>query len=74
MPNLDRFSQGAPDPAEAPVLATCKACGGEIYPGESVYVLNGYIFHCDLDCLLEHMLELGMVERMDIEDALGVQP
>jgi len=70
MPNLDRFAQGAPDPAEAPVLATCEACGGEIYPGESVYVADGNVFHCDAGCLISYLLENGWLGEMSIEEAL----
>lgn len=72
--NLDRFAQGLPNPADARVMAECAGCGGEIYPGEDVYVLDGYIFHRDPDCLLIYMLESGMLGEMTIEDALGVQP
>ena len=36
--NLDRFAQGLPDPQNVAPLQYCHACGGEIYPGEDVYV------------------------------------
>lgn len=63
---LDRFSQGLCDPQEAPVVATCEACGGEIYEGELVYSISGDIIHPD--CLAEHT---GAV-LMSVEDAAGV--
>lgn len=72
--NLNRFAQGLPDPQDVAPVEFCEACGGEIYPGEDVYVLDGYIFHRDPDCLLIYMLESGMLGEMTIEDALGVQP
>jgi hypothetical protein len=65
---LDRFSQGIPDPQEGRVLGTCEACGGEIYEGEEVFVINGNIIHADWECLQEY---IGPA-IMSIEDALGV--
>ncbi len=69
MPNLDRFAQGLPDPQDAPVLANCEACSGEIYPGEYVYVLNECIVHADVNCLLAYL----DLKAMTIEEALGVE-
>ena len=34
--STDRFAYGLPDPQEAPVIAECAWCGGEIYGGEVV--------------------------------------
>ena len=34
--SMDRFAYGLPDPQEAPVIAECAWCGGEIYGGEVV--------------------------------------
>ena len=31
--NLDRFSQGLPDPQDAEVIGYCSYCGMEIYEG-----------------------------------------
>lgn len=67
--NLDRFAQGLPNPAEAKVMAECQGCGGEIYPGEDVYVIDGYIIHATVDCLIS-FVKPGY---MKIEEALGVQ-
>lgn len=63
---LDRFSQGLRDPQEAPAVAYCAACSGEIYEGELVYSISGDIIHPD--CLAEHT---GAV-LMSVEDAAGV--
>ena len=66
--NLDRFAQGLPDPKGVPPLEQCQACGGEIYPGEDVYVLDdGYILHADRDCLVKYVAP----ETKTIEQALG---
>ena len=51
--NLDRFSQGLPDPAEAEVVAHCAACGCEIYVGEMVYKVDGEIVCDNWECVIE---------------------
>lgn len=66
--NLDRFAQGLPDPQEALPLEQCQGCGCEIYPGEDVYVVDGYILHSDPDCLVKYIDP----EEKSIEEALGV--
>lgn len=67
--DLDRFSQGLPDPQNVAPLEQCQACGREIYPGEDVYILDGYIIHATVDCLIS-FVKPGY---MKIEEALGVQ-
>lgn len=67
--NLDRFSQGLPDPQEADVKAYCTGCGGEIYENEDVYVVNGEILHKDLECL-EQYIDPVIVT---VEEVLGVE-
>ncbi len=49
--NLDRFSQGLPDPAEERPMATCDRCRCEIYPGDMVYVVEGDVL-CGDACLV----------------------
>ena len=66
--NLDRFAQGLPDPQNVAPLQYCHACGGEIYPGEDVYVIDGYIIHARVDCLVSYVSP----RYMTIEEALGV--
>lgn len=67
--SFDRFSQGLRDPQEAPVVATCEACGGEIYEGDLVYAVNGgYVLHDDTECLVEY---IG-ARLMSAEEVLGV--
>jgi len=53
--NLDRFTCGRSDPAEAEVMTHCAGCGGEIYQGEDVYVVNGEILHNDWECLVRYI-------------------
>lgn len=65
--NLDRFSQGLPDPQEAKVMAYCEGCGGEIYEGEDVYCINEDILHFDDECLARYIDP----QVMSIEEALG---
>ena len=67
--NLDRFSQGLPDPQDAEVMAYCKGCGGEIYEGEDVYVVEGEILHAERECLFQYINP----DRTTIEAALGVE-
>jgi len=67
--NLDRFSQGLPDPQNAEVMAYCEGCGGEIYEGEDVYYANGAILHNDSDCLYQYINP----QLMTVEEALGVE-
>lgn len=69
MISLDRFAYGRPDPAEAPALAHCAGCGGEIYPGEDVYVVDGEILHNEWECLVRYIDP----EVKTIEEALGVE-
>jgi hypothetical protein len=66
--NLDRFAIGPDDPAEAKVMAYCEGCGGEIYEGEGVYVIDGNILHANWECLRDYIDP----EIMTIEEALGV--
>ncbi len=66
--NLDRFAQGLPDPQDAEVMAYCEGCGGEIYEGEDVYVVDGVILHAEWDCLYQYIDP----DRTTIEAALGV--
>jgi hypothetical protein len=68
-PILDRFSQGLADPADAKVMAICPGCGGEIYEGETVYVVNGTILHEDSSCVRNYI----QPDVMSIEQALGVE-
>ena len=67
--NLDRFSQGLPDPQGADILAYCEGCGGEIYEGEDVYIVNGAILHSERDCLYQYIDP----DFMTVEEVLGVQ-
>lgn len=67
--DLDRFSQGMNDAQEEKVVAYCEGCGGEIYPGEDVYVYDGAILHNNLDCLRDFLI----IEIMTVEEALGVE-
>jgi len=67
--NLDRFSQGIPDPQDAEVMTYCEGCGGEIYPGEDVYCVNGDIIHAEWECLVQYIDP----EVKTIEEALGVE-
>jgi len=67
--NLDRFAQGLPDPQDAEVMAYCEGCGGEIYPGEDVYCVNGDIIHAEWECLVQYIDP----EVKTIEEALGVE-
>ena len=64
---LDRFSQGLPDPQEAEIMCHCFACGGEIYEGEYIYVVDGFIIHRNSECLLKHV---DPIEET-VEEALG---
>jgi len=65
--NLDRFAQGLPDPQDVAPLEYCQGCGKEIYPGEEVYVTSdGYILHCDEDCVIRFVNP----QIMTIEEAL----
>jgi hypothetical protein len=66
--NLDRFAVGPQDPAEAKVMATCAACGSEIYEGECVYVTNGDILCANWGCLHDYIDP----KVMTVEEALGV--
>ena len=65
--NLDRFAQGPPNPADAKVMAECAGCGGEIYPDEDVYVVDGEILHNEWECLVRYIDP----DVMTVEEALG---
>ena len=67
--NLDRFSQGLPDPQEAKTMCYCQGCGGNIYPGEDVYVIDGDITHNDWECLVQYIDPVVKT----IEEAMGVE-
>jgi DNA-directed RNA polymerase subunit RPC12/RpoP len=63
--NLDRFSQGLPDPQDTEVhsLTKCSNCGEEIYPDDDVYLVARQIYctECNAVCLMpvEEALEQG---------------
>ena len=67
--NLDRFSQGLPDPQDADVLAYCDCCGKEIYEGEEVYIVYDAVIHAEDECLFGYF----GIEKMTIDEALGVE-
>lgn len=68
MVSLDRFAQGLKDAQEAPVLACCAGCGGEIYRGEMVCQLEGgELLHWEARCL-ELFFRPAMVT---VEEALA---
>jgi len=50
-------------------MAECAGCGGEIYEGEDVYVVENAILHADWDCLYQYINP----EFMTVEEALGVK-
>ena len=60
MMNLDRFSQGLPDPQEEEPVGECEGCGGEIYASDLVYNIEGTLVHVDLECLEEfyHLIKV----------------
>ena len=66
--NLDRFAQGLPDPLDIAPISFCEGCDMEIYPGEDVYVVDGYILHARVDCLVSYVSP----GYMTIEEALGM--
>mgnify|MGYP000931013944 CR=1 FL=1 len=67
-PSLDRFSQGRPDPQEAPVVAYCDVCHAELYRLDEVYKVDGGVICADLDCLVDY---IGAT-RMTAGEAKGV--
>lgn len=50
-------------------LETCQACGEEIYPGEYVYIVDGYILHNNWECLAWYINP----EVKTIEEALEIE-
>ena len=64
-----RIVTGLCNPADAKVMAECAGCGGEIYEGEDVYVVENAILHADWDCLYQYINP----EFMTVEEALGVK-
>jgi len=65
--STDRFSQGLPDPQDAPVVCECDGCGGEIYEHSLVWLLDdGAILHSDADCLKDYIDPMTMT----IEEAM----
>jgi hypothetical protein len=55
MPNLDRFSQGLPDPQQQPIIEECCHCGREMHEGEPAFLFDDEIF-CDDECIVEYAL------------------
>jgi len=47
-------------------LELCQGCGKEIYPGETVYVVDDYVMHNDITCLIQFVAP----EVKTIEEAL----
>jgi hypothetical protein len=50
MINLDRFSEGLPDPQDAPVVRSCDGCGDEIYPGDAYQDADTGKVYCEREC------------------------
>ncbi|NPV90115.1 MAG: hypothetical protein HPY50_04975 [Firmicutes bacterium] len=66
--NLDRFAHGLPDDQEAPVLAYCAGCGGEIYPGEIICQMDqGELLHWEGRCLVSYFRPLTVWAEEVIE-------
>lgn len=55
MPNLDRFAHGIKDPQNTAPLTHCAGCGGAIYPGEEIYLVDSDITHNDWECLKKYI-------------------
>lgn len=48
--NLDRFSQGPPDPQQASPVDWCTRCGCQMYKGEDAYMdIDTLAIYCE-DC------------------------
>ncbi|MEJ9216263.1 hypothetical protein P4S83_17445 [Aneurinibacillus thermoaerophilus] len=60
MTNLDRFSQGLPDPKEARVVGECIACGGEVYEEELVWETDEGLLHDRRDCIREYIADFAI--------------
>lgn len=71
MISLDRFSHGTDDPQEQKPLHECDECKGEIYLGDSVYSIDGFIIH--EHCLGNWAQTYFQDHNMSIEDALEVE-
>lgn len=56
MVNLDRFTQGRPDPQQQPaaIVAKCEACGASIFLGDDAVESGGEYF-CDFVCFMRFM-------------------
>lgn len=61
---LDRFACGLPDRQNQEPVSRCYSCGGEIYAGEEVYVIDENIVHFEMNCLLNYPnLEICTIEE-----------
>lgn len=67
--NLDRFSQGLPDPQEEKPITECAGCSLEVYPKDDVYVVDGAILHADWECLYRYINPICITA----EEVLGVE-
>ncbi|WHH58285.1 hypothetical protein [Petroclostridium sp. X23] len=68
--SLDRFAVGLQDAQDTEELHRCDECGGEIYPGEGVYEIEGDIIH--ERCLGDYAKGYFEDYYTTIEDALEV--
>lgn len=48
--SAEELARGQADP-----VATCAGCGGEIYPGETIWVVSDVAIHADPECLELHV-------------------
>lgn len=57
MVNVDRFSQGLPDPQVSfeQLIGYCVVCGCEIYPDDDVLEIDGLMICGEQECLLKYV-------------------
>lgn len=53
--NLDRFAVGLRDAQTVTPRGYCASCGGEIYPGEDAWEVDGELLCDKKECLANYM-------------------
>lgn len=46
-------------PAEPKAVCECEGCGEEIYPGEAIVILDGFVLHEKKQCAFDYVTNLG---------------
>ena len=64
-PDITRVNLTGYPQAEPVIVDRCPQCHGDIFAGEYVVIYDDYRF-CSESCLIEYLVDSGIVERAEV--------